>query len=116
MNDEPIDAPVTTRPVITVITGPMHDEPIEAPVTTPPQGLPPVVLIGADGTPRLCPWLLSLDDVADLFRLHDSKTRFPKATIARYRRMGLRTVRVGRRTWYTLPDVLTFISSGTERL
>lgn len=81
------------------------------PTTSIPKGLPPVVLIGADGTPRLSPWLLSRDDVADLFRLHDSKIRFPRATIARYRRMGLRTVRVGRRTWYTLPDVLAFLES-----
>ena len=77
----------------------------------PPIGLPPVVLVDAEGRSRLCPWLLSVDDVADLFRLHDSGTRFPRATIARYRRMGLRSVRVGRRVWFMLPDVLRFLES-----
>lgn len=74
-----------------------------------PIGLPPIVLTGADGQSRLAPYLMSRDDVADFFRLAESKTRFPRATIARYVRMGLRTVRVGRRKWFRLDDVLRFL-------
>lgn len=67
------------------------------------------MLTGADGQSRLAPYLMSRDDVADFFRLAESKTRFPRATIARYVRMGLRTVRVGRRKWFRLDDVLRFL-------
>lgn len=72
-------------------------------------GPPPVVLVDADGCARLAPYLLSAADVADLFRLRDSGTRFPKATIRRYRKRGLPTVRVGRRVWFRLPDVLLWL-------
>jgi hypothetical protein len=72
-------------------------------------GPPPVVLVDADGRARLAPYLLSAEDVADLFRLRDSGTRFPRATIRRYRERGLPTVRVGRRVWFRLPDVLQWL-------
>lgn len=73
------------------------------------RGLPVVFIAGADGEPRPAPYLLSAEDVADLLRLRDSRTKFPSKTLQRYRRMGLRSVRAGRKTWYALPDVLDFL-------
>jgi hypothetical protein len=72
--------------------------------------------VDADGTPRVCPYLMSLDDVAAFFRLAESRTRFPAKTIERYRRLGLRSVRIGRRRWFTLPDVLDFLDRQQARL
>lgn len=72
-------------------------------------GPPPVVLVDADGRARLAPYLLSPSDLIDLLRLRDSGTRFPAATIRRYRKLGLPTVRVGRRVWFRLPDILIWL-------
>ncbi len=80
------------------------------------RGLPVVFLAGADGVARPASYLMTDADVADLFRLRDSATRFPDKTIARYRRLGLRSVRVGRRRWYALPDVLDFLDRQQSRL
>jgi len=63
-----------------------------------------------------CPFLMSVDDVMAFFRLSESRTRFPRKTIERYRKMGLRSVRVGRRVWYRLDDVLRFLDEQQERL
>lgn len=41
---------------------------------------------------------------------------FPKKTIQRYRRLGLRTVRIGRRVWFRLDDVLRFLDQQQERM
>jgi hypothetical protein len=80
------------------------------------RGLPVVFMANPDGTTRPAPFLLSIDDVASLFRLHDSKTKFPSKTIQRYRQMGLRSIRIGRRVWFRLDDVLRFLDEQQERL
>ena len=80
------------------------------------RGLPVVFIAGADGIARPAPFLMSESDVADFFRLADSKTKFPAKTIQRYRQLGLRSVRVGRRRWFTLPDVLDFLDRQQDRL
>lgn len=80
------------------------------------RGLPVVFLMRPDGTVEPCPFLMSVDDVAAFFRLADSRTRFPRKTIERYRSMGLQTVRVGRRAWFRLDDVLRFLDQQQERL
>lgn len=78
---------------------------------------PPVVLISnADGVTRPAPFLLSRDDLTDLLRLHDSKTKFPSKTIQRYRKLGLPSIRVGRRVWFRLDDVLGFLDRQQKRL
>ncbi len=79
-------------------------------------GLPVVVIHHADGTTQPVPFLMRADEVAAFFRLHESKTKFPEKTIQRYRRMGLRTVRVGRRVWFRLDDVLRFLDERQDRL
>ena len=87
---------------------------------TPPSdrdhGLPLVVIRHPDGTTRPAPFLMNPDEVAAFFRLHESRTKFPEKTIQRYRRMGLRTVRVGRRVWFRLDDVLRFLDDQQDRL
>ncbi|GEM_PF-4684917 len=80
------------------------------------RGLPVVFLMRPDGTVEPCPFLMSLDDVAAFFRLAESNTRFPRKTIERYRTMGLQSVRVGRRTWFRLDDVLRFLDQQQERV
>lgn len=79
------------------------------------RGLPVMFLVRPDGTVEPCPFLMSVDDIAAFFRLADSRTRFPRKTIERYRRMGLRAVRVGRRKWFRLDDVLRFLDDQHER-
>lgn len=79
-------------------------------------GLPLIVQVDPDGVRRPTPFLMSPDDLAALFRLADSGTRFPRATIARYRRRGLKSVRIGRRVWYRLDDVLRFLDEQQVRL
>lgn len=79
-------------------------------------GLPVVVIREPDGTTRPAPFLMRQDEVAAFFRLHETNTKFPEKTIQRYRRMGLRTVRVGRRVWFRLDDVLRFLDEQQERL
>jgi hypothetical protein len=79
-------------------------------------GVPVVVIHYPDGSTRPAPFLMRQDEVAALFRLHDSKTKFPEKTIQRYRRMCLRTVRVGRRVWFRLDDVLRFLDDQQDRL
>lgn len=80
------------------------------------RGLPVVFLMRPDGRAYPCPFLMSLDDVTAFFRLAESRTRFPRKTIERYRALGLRTVRVGRRVWFRLDDVLRFLDEQQERL
>ena len=69
-----------------------------------------------DGSMVPAPYLLSMEDTADLFRLRESGCRFYKAAIGRYRGLGLRSVRVGRRVWFRLDDVLAFLNSQQRRL
>ncbi len=59
---------------------------------------------------------MSLDEVIAFFRLNKSKTKFPSKTIQRYRSMGLKTVRIGRRVWFRLDDVLCFLDRQQTRL
>ena len=54
--------------------------------------------------------------LTDLLRLHDSKTKFPSKTIQRYRQLGLPSIRVGRRVWFRLDDVLGFLDRQQERV
>ena len=76
----------------------------------------PVVFIAGD-PPTPAPFLMNREDVIRFFRLHDGKgTKFPAKTIQRYRRMGLKTVRIGRRVWFRLDDVLRFLDGQQERL
>lgn len=75
-----------------------------------------VFMAGPDGEPVPAPYLLSYGDLAALFRLKDSGTRFPQATIRRYRELGLRSVRVGRKVWFRLDDVIDFLESHQGRL
>lgn len=75
----------------------------------------PVVYMAGD-PPRPAPFLMTRDEVIDLFRLQESKTRFPKKTLERYRRLGLQTVRIGRRLFFRLDDVLRFMDAQQERL
>ena len=77
-------------------------------------GLPVAFIAG--NPPRPAPFLMNRDEVAAFFRLHDSRTKFPAKTIQRYRRMGLKTVRVGRRVFFRLDDVLRFLDRQQERL
>ncbi len=79
--------------------------------------LPIPCIAGVDGSPPTpAPFLMSMDEVARFFRLHDSKTKFPAKSIQRYRRMGLETVRVGRCVWFRLDDVLRFLDRQQARL
>ncbi len=80
------------------------------------RGVPVVFMRTQAGSVEPCPYLMTRDELIAFLRLHESRTRFPKSTVARYRRLGLRTVRVGRRVWYALPDVLDFIDGQQERL
>lgn len=80
------------------------------------RGLPVVFMRDADGLAAPCPFLMSEADCIGFFRLHESKTRFPRKTLRRYREMGLRTVRVGRRVWFRLDDVLRFLDDQQDRL
>ena len=80
----------------------------------PYRGMPVIFIAGDPPTPA--PFLMSLAEVVRFFRLHDSKTKFPEKSIQRYRRMGLRTVRIGRRIWFRLDDVLCFLDQQQERL
>ena len=75
----------------------------------------PVVFVAGD-PPRPAPFVMSGDDVAAFFRLAESKTKFPEKTLQRYRKMGLKTVRIGRRVWYRLDDVLRFLDGQQDRL
>ena len=59
---------------------------------------------------------MNRDEVAAFFRLQDSGTKFPAKTIQRYRKMGLNTVRVGRRVFFRLDDVLRFLDQQQARL
>ena len=78
------------------------------------RGMPVVYLAG--DPPEPAPFLMNADEVSRLFRLADSKTKFPRKTVRRYRRLGLRTVRVGRRVWFRLDDVLRFLDRQQSRL
>lgn len=80
------------------------------------RGLPVAFMRTQAGSIEPCPYLLTREELIAFLRLHESRTRFPKSTIARYRRLGLRTVRVGRRVWYALPDVLDFIDAQQVRV
>ncbi len=64
-----------------------------------------MVFIAGD-PPRPAPFLMGLEDVIDFFRLRESRTKFPAKTIQRYRKLGLKAVRVGRRRWFRLDDVM----------
>ena len=78
---------------------------------------PPIVFIeNANGVTRPAPFLMSRDDLSDFLRLHDSKTKFPSKTIQRYRKIGLPSIRVGRRVWFRLDDVLQFLDKQQERV
>jgi len=79
-------------------------------------GQPIIMLQHPDGTTRPAPFLMGPEEVAAFFRLHESKTKFFEKTIQRYRRMGLRTVRIGRRVWFRLDDVLRFLDEQQDRL
>jgi len=59
---------------------------------------------------------MSVDDVAVFFRLADSHTRFTRKTIERNLSMGLQTVRVGRRKWFRMDDVLRLLDQQQERI
>ena len=79
--------------------------------------LPIPCMAGVDGSPpEPAPFLMNQDEVVRFFRLHDSKTKFTAKTIQRYRRMGLKTVRIGRRVWFRLDDVLRFSDQQQDRL
>ncbi len=80
------------------------------------RGQPVAFMRTQAGSIEPCPYLLTRDELIGFLRLNESRTRFPKSTIARYRRLGLRTVRVGRRVWYALPDVLEFIDRQQVRV
>ncbi len=77
------------------------------------RGMPTIYI--ADDPPTPAPFLMSQDEVIRFFRLHQSKTKFPAKTIQRYRRMGLKTVRIGRRVWFRLDDVLRFLDQQQNR-
>lgn len=57
-----------------------------------------------DGSPA--PYLLTFDELVTFLRI---QTRFPKDTIAYYRKLGLRPVQVSRRVLYPLSNVLQFL-------
>jgi len=57
------------------------------------RGVPPVVIVDAEGLPRMAPFLMDDADLTDCIRLHTVK--FPRDTLNRYRlKGGLRRVRV----------------------
>lgn len=95
---------------------PEIDPTASAPSPSRYRGLPVVFIVDEWGSARPAPFLMSEADVVDFFRLGESATKFPSKTIQRYRRMGLRSVRVGRRRWFTLPDVLDFLDKQQVRL
>jgi hypothetical protein len=77
---------------------------------------PPVAFARwADGTTTPAPFLLSVAELTAFLRRGES-VRFPSKTIARYRSMGLRAVRVGRRVWFRLDDVLRFLDAQQARV
>ncbi len=78
------------------------------------RGMPVVFIVG--DPPRPAPFLMNRDEVAAFFRLQDSRTKFPAKTLQRYRKMGLKTVRVGRRVFFRLDDVLRFLDRQQDRL
>ncbi len=78
------------------------------------RGMPAVFIAG--DPPRPAPFLMNRDEMAAFFRLQDSRTKFPEKTLQRYRRMGLKTVRVGRRVFFRLDDVLRFLDQQQDRL
>lgn len=78
------------------------------------RGMPTIYIAG--DPPRPAPFLMSLQEVIAFFRLHDSQTKFPSKTIQRYRRLGLRATRIGRRVWFRLDDVLRFLDQQQNRL
>ncbi|MEQ9095395.1 MAG: hypothetical protein RIE32_03945 [Phycisphaerales bacterium] len=57
---------------------------------------------------------MGFDDLIDFLRLHD--IAHPRASIYRYRKLGLRSVRVGRRVWFRLDDVLAFLEAQQQAL
>lgn len=102
-----------------MVPQPAHHSGAETPGVNMPsryRGLPVPFMRTPGGEVVPCPYLMTVDELIGFLRLHESRTRFPKSTIARYRRLGLRTVRVGRRAWYALPDVLDFIDAQQSRL
>jgi len=77
-------------------------------------GMPVVFMAGDPPTPA--PFLMNRDDVIRFFRLHDGKgTKCPAKTIQRYRKIRLRTARVGLRVFFRLDDVPRFLDAQQER-
>ena len=75
----------------------------------------PIVFLAGD-PPEPAPFLMSREEVIRFFRLAEGRTKFPAKTIQRYRRLGLKTVRVGRSIWFPLDDVLRFLDHQQRRL
>ena len=75
-----------------------------------------VFLKRPDGRIEPAQFLLSNEDLIDLLRLADSGTRFPICTIQRYRKLGLQSVRIGKRVWYRLDDVVKWLDEHHTRL
>ena len=65
---------------------------------------------------RPAPFLMHRDELVALLRLNDERTKFTSKTIQRYRKLGLRSVRVGRRVCFRLDDVLRFLDQQQRRL
>lgn len=78
--------------------------------------MPLIIIQHPDGTTQPAPFLMRQDELIAFLRLYDCNIKFPEKTIQRYRRMGLRTVRVGKRVWFRLDDVLRFLDEQQERL
>ncbi|MDX2146583.1 MAG: helix-turn-helix domain-containing protein [Planctomycetota bacterium] len=81
--------------------------------STPPdmayRGLPVMFMRRAGGTIEPAPFLMTMEEVADLLRLRESGIRNPEATLRRYRKSGLQCVRVSRRVLFRLDDVLRWL-------
>jgi hypothetical protein len=69
-----------------------------------------------DGRIEPAQFLLSREDVIDLLRLADSGTKFPKSTLDRYRKLGLRSHKIGRRVWIRLDELIAFLDAHHTRL
>lgn len=81
------------------------------------RGQPVVFIVDADGVTRPAPYLLSPDELAGLLRIHATGIRFGRKSIERYRRLwALKPIRLGRRAWYVLPDVLDALDRQRQRL
>ena len=93
----------------------LHTPPDNRPFDQRYRGMPVPHIAGKDGVNRPAPFLMNRDEMLGFLRLNDGSIKFPLKSLQRYRRMGLRSVRIGRRVWFRVDDVLRFLDHQQER-